>query len=219
MKVSELLFNDAKELWDASMEKDFLLQMAHGTLPPERFRNYMLQDYLYLQGYLKVIELTKAQAKCPEQIAFLDGMLQDAREEMLKVHVPNMKQLGITEEDMHTAVLNDVSRAYLEYMQTQVTEGTLLLGLVVLLNCSWEYAYLAKMMLKCYPDDIMRSPYRSWFFAYGSETYEKSNQAMIDFVDGIAGEPNIGLSNKETKELCRVFKECSSYEDRLWDAL
>ena len=32
----------------------FVTQMADGTLPTEKFRYYMLQDYLYLKDYVKI---------------------------------------------------------------------------------------------------------------------------------------------------------------------
>ena len=47
-RLSDRLFSAADGAWQEAMKKQFLLEMADGTLSQEHFRYYMLIDYLYL---------------------------------------------------------------------------------------------------------------------------------------------------------------------------
>lgn len=45
-KLSRRLYERVQELWPQYLRHPFVTQMAEGTLPVEKFRYYMLQDYL-----------------------------------------------------------------------------------------------------------------------------------------------------------------------------
>lgn len=48
MKLTEILYEDVKEIWDGYLKHPFVSGIGDGSLSLERFRFYMLQDYLYL---------------------------------------------------------------------------------------------------------------------------------------------------------------------------
>ena len=54
MKFSEELFEEVKELWDRYLEHPFVKGIGEGTLDKEKFKKYLIQDYLYLKDYAKV---------------------------------------------------------------------------------------------------------------------------------------------------------------------
>ena len=54
VKLSERIYERAKALWPRYLTHPFVTEMADGTLPMEKFRYYMLQDYLYLKDYVKI---------------------------------------------------------------------------------------------------------------------------------------------------------------------
>ena len=47
MKLSEILHTKVEDLWKEAAAKPFVIEMAQGSLTPDLFRHYMLQDYLY----------------------------------------------------------------------------------------------------------------------------------------------------------------------------
>ena len=49
VKFSERIYERAKALWPRYLTHPFVTEMADGTLPKEKFRCYMVQDYLYLR--------------------------------------------------------------------------------------------------------------------------------------------------------------------------
>ena len=57
MKYSEQLYRQVCSIWQSYETHPFLLGLFDGTLPIEKFRFYMIQDYLYLLDYSKVFAL------------------------------------------------------------------------------------------------------------------------------------------------------------------
>ena len=139
-KLSRRLYERVQELWPQYLRHPFVTQMAEGTLPVEKFRYYMLQDYLYLRDYVKIFAAIIQKADDFEQIRFLSGEMSDTIGETARTHLPFMKRLGITEEEIRLARPHMDNSAYSHYMLWEAQAGDVLTGLVALLNCSWSYA-------------------------------------------------------------------------------
>ena len=215
MKFSEILYADAKDLWEEAAEKPFVIAMADGTLDPARFRFYMLQDYLYLLDYIDILKSIRTYTEDPSLQTFLDRIIGQTEQETYRVHVPNMKEAGVSEEEIRTAVRADVITAYVAYMREQLTESGLMAGLTALLQCSWVYAYIGEKVSSAYGDQLQHSPYSSWFDAYTCPEYIEANQLWIDVLDREAA----GISPEESARLCRIFRQCAVFEGQFWDAL
>ena len=76
MKLSESLFAKTKTLWDEASSKPFVVNMAKGTLDKERYRRYMLQDYLYLLDYIAILKNIRDIAGDEEIKAVLERSLK-----------------------------------------------------------------------------------------------------------------------------------------------
>ncbi len=215
MSFTDTLYAGTEHLWKAAAQKPFVIEMAKGTLPASGFRNYMLQDYLYLLDYIDLLNRMHVQAKDHQMQAFLGQVIADTRRETEEVHVPRMKVLGIGEEEISSSKKYHVIDRYVGYMRRQLEEGGLRYGLTALLQCSWIYAYIGEALMRAYGKEIAASPYRGWFDAYACEEYATSNERWIRAVDR-EGEV---LSPAEEETLCEVFKTCARYENEFWDAL
>ena len=212
---SDRLFSAAEEAWQESMKKQFLLEMADGTLSPERFQYYMLIDYLYLIEYIKTLRIIEERSGKPEIKSFLHDTIGVTEEELERVHFPNMVQLGITGEDIAETAMPQKIDDYIHYMRSLALERPVIESLTALLNCSWAYAYIAEHMIKRYGEKIRNSRYRDWFLAYTRQDYIDSNQAWVDMVDLLAE----ALEEEKQEELCRIFVTCAGYENDFWDTV
>jgi len=102
MKVSEKLYECAHELWNEAAEKNFLLEMASGKLSADRYRSYMIRDYLYLLDYIELIRGLLSQTVNDELKVFLKETLEETQNETQRVHVPGMQKLGIIPEEVES---------------------------------------------------------------------------------------------------------------------
>lgn len=215
MRLSDILYEKAEKLWKEAAGKPFVCEMAKGTLDEKRFRIYMMQDYLYLLDYIDILKSTAALTSDPGLQTFLQDIIEDTRNETFRVHVPNMKEIGISDSDLSDCSKAEVIIEYVDYMRQQLEENGLIAGLTALLQCSWVYAYIGEVLTARYPDEIAVSPYRSWFEAYTCREYVESNRKWIDVLDQET--EHIGMD--ETEKLCSIFQKCAEYENLLWDAL
>ena len=215
MKLSELLFAKTKELWDEAANKPFVIEMAKGTLDEGLFRRYMLQDYLYLKDYIGILINIRDMAEDENTRAFLKRIIDGTTDETERVHLANMRQLGITDEEIAGSVTFPVITEYVDYMRECTERFGLIGGITSLLQCSWVYAYIAEKVLQRFPDEIRNSAYGSWFEAYSCQSYLDTNRLWIDLLDELSE----GADEKTADEMCRIFERCALYENELWDAL
>ena len=200
VKLSERIYERAKALWPRYLTHPFVTEMADGTLPKEKFRYYMVQDYLYLRDYVKIFAAILQKTDDFEQIRFLSGELADTIGETFRTHIPYMKRLGITEEEIHSARPHMDNNAYTHCMLWEAQTGDVLTGLVTLLNCSWSYAYVAEKIVERCPDVLWDKRYGSWFAGYVSESYRRTNQMLIDRIDALSG----FIDEKTPVEIVRI---------------
>ena len=139
-KLSQRLHACVQDIWPRYLSHPFVMQMADGTLPMEKFRYYMLQDYLYLKDYVKIFAAIIQKADDFEQIRFLSGELANTIGETFRTHLPYMQRLGVTEDEIRRARPHIDNSAYSHYMLCEAQAGDVLTGLVTLLNCSWSGA-------------------------------------------------------------------------------
>lgn len=215
MKLSERLREGAELLWQEAADKPFVREMALGTLDEERFCNYMIQDYLYLLDYTDLLRSIREQTQDAGMRDFLQAVISETENETYRVHLPHMKKIGISDEEIRDAVRSPVITEYTAYLRSRIRENGLLAGLTALLQCSWLYAYIGEQALSRYPEETSVSPYRFWFDAYTCREYLDANQMWIDLVDRetvSAGEGTEAL-------LGEIFRTCAGYENRFWDEL
>ncbi len=210
-----MLFSETEDLWKEAVNKPFVKKMADGTLETEKYRRYMLQDYLYLTDYIELLREISESTEKKSLRSFLEKILRETQEETERVHLPAMRELGITDTDIQNAVMAQVLQEYVGYMKQQLREEGFVGGLVALLQCSWAYAYIGQTVSEREAERLSASPYKSWFASYTCASYIETNQSWIDASDRETED----LDDTKKLRLCSVFQTCARYENRFWDDL
>lgn len=215
MKITERLYSEVEGLWKTASQKEFLIKMADGTMDGERYKWYMLQDYYYLLDYKKILERLLALSNDSDLDGFLKIAVDVTLFEIDNVHLPAMKKLGITEEEIKTVGKNSVIAGYIDFYNETIDKNGLLGGFTALLQCCWNYEYLGKVMCEKYGDLIEKSPYKFWFDAYTSKEYVETSKTWRDLVD----KKTVGVNEQTEEALLKIFKTCAEFENKFWDAL
>ena len=210
-----MLFSETEDLWKEAVNKPFVKKMADGTLETEKYRRYMLQDYLYLTDYIELLREISESTEKKSLRSFLEKILRETQEEAERVHLPAMRELGITDTDIQNAVMAQVLQEYVGYMKQQLREEGHVAGLVALLQCSWAYAYIGQTVSEREAERLSASPYKSWFASYTCASYIETNQSWIDASDRETED----LDDTKKLRLCSVFQTCARYENLFWDDL
>lgn len=116
MKLTEILYEDVKEIWDGYLKHPFVSGIGDGSLSLERFRFYMLQDYLYLYDYARVYALGIVKSREPEMMQFFSQLVNDTLNGEMDIHRGYMARLGITPEEVANVKPSIMNTSYTHYM-------------------------------------------------------------------------------------------------------
>jgi len=210
--VSTRLHDAAAPVWEACLRHPFVTGIGDGTLDMEKFRYFMLQDYLYLFDYARVFALGVVKARDPELMRVFAGNVDAILGGEMKIHRAYMKRLDITEEQVFAVKPALANLSYTNYMLSVAQTGGPMEIVASILACSWSYAEIGQA-LAAIPGAAEHPFYGEWIRGYASEEYAATNQALIELMDTLAAD----AGEEQLAYLTDVFVNCSRYELGFWD--
>lgn len=213
MKFTEDLFKEVEEIWNGYLKHPFVMEMGRGTLPKKKFKDYLIQDYLYLKEYAKVFCIGVVKSTTMKDMKFFYKSIQGTMEDETQTHVKYLRYFGLKTTEVEKMKPNIANSSYTGYMKGQALTGNLKQLAVSTLACTWSYEYIGKYLLKTYKDSLEKNFYKEWIQAYSSEEGEEFAKEWIDYVDELCN--NITLEEKEN--LTEIFINCSKYEMEFWN--
>ena len=212
MKLSEILYDSAKEIWNSYYDHPFVKGIGTGELNIEKFRYYMIQDYLYLLEYAKIFALGVIKAKDEDTMMAFAELVNSTLNSETNIHKDYMARLNISKEEVASAKPALANASYTNYMLwVSQNEGLLQLAVTVL-SCSWSYKMIADKLSKI-PGATEHEFYGQWIRGYISPEYNKTNDNAINLVNKL-GE---NCSKDEIENLKDIFINCSRFEYMFWD--
>ena len=210
--VSYRLHAAAAPIWDTCLKHPFVIGIGDGTLEVEKFRHFMLQDYLYLFDYARVFSLGVVKARDPELMRIFAANVDAILNGEMKIHRAYMKRLGITEEQVFAVMPALDNLSYTSYMLSIANSGGPMEIVAAILACSWSYAEIGQTLASI-PGASEHPFYGEWIQGYASEEYAATNQALIELMDSLAKD----ASEEQIAYLTEIFINCSRYELGFWD--
>jgi len=210
--VSTRLHDAAAPVWEACLRHPFVTGIGDGTLDMEKFRYFMLQDYLYLFDYARVFALGVVKARDPELMRVFAANVDAILGGEMKIHRAYMKRLDITEEQVFSIKPALANLSYTNYMLSVAQTGGPMEIVASILACSWSYAEIGQALAAI--SGAAEHPfYGEWIRGYASEEYAATNQALIELMDSLAAD----AGEDQLAYLTDVFVNCSRYELGFWD--
>ncbi len=212
MTVTNRLIEATKEIWAAYNRHPFVLGIQDGTLDREKFRYYILQDYLYLEDYAKAFAIGVAKAKSAETARLFAGYVQIMNGEM-NIHSGYMGKLRVTKEELNAMPRALDSLSYTSYMLRVAYEEGEAEILAAILSCAYSYEVIAKNIIKNNPASVRHPFYGQWIQGYASDTYAGENAVLLDTLDRLTA----AYSQEQIGRLIDIFVACSRYELAFWE--
>lgn len=210
--VSTRLHDAATPVWEACLRHPFVTGIGDGTLDMEKFRYFMLQDYLYLFDYARVFALGVVKARDPELMRVFAANVDAILGGEMKIDRAYMKRLDITEEQVFAVKPALANLSYTNYMLSVAQTGGPMEIVASILACSWSYAEIGQA-LAAIPGAAEHLFYGEWIRGYASEEYAATNQTLIELMDSLAAD----AGEEQLAYLTDVFVNCSRYELGFWD--
>ena len=212
LSVSARLRQAADPVWEQCLHHPFVTGIGDGTLDVEKFRHFMLQDYLYLFDYARVFALGVVKARDPELMRTFSQNVDAILNGEMNIHRAYMQRLGITEEQVLAVKPALDNLSYTNYMLSVAHTGGPMEIVASILACSWSYAEIGQTLAQI-PGAADHPFYGEWIQGYASEDYTATNQALIELMDELAA----GATEDQIAYLTDIFVNCSRYELGFWD--
>jgi Putative transcription activator len=207
----DLLWSSIPDVYAAIIAHPFVRGLTDGSLPMERFKDYIVQDALYLSRFSRAVALVGAKAPDDESsVTLLENAVGALKVERASLHEFLMREWGIGSEVVASAELSPVNLAYTSYLLAVAATGSFEEGLAAILPCFWVYYEVGKELVRMGSSVPV---YRRWIETYSSPEYERAVMGVVELAD----EHLKGLEDPWLKSVLRHFRTSTVYEYLFWD--
>jgi thiaminase/transcriptional activator TenA len=207
------LLHETAPLWERVHAHPFVRGMGDHTLPPESFRFYMVQDYLFLVEFCRVLALGAAKAPDLETMGRFATLLQATLHTEMALHRGYAARCGITEAELEAAEPAAATHAYTRHLLHAALSGTIGELAAALLPCQWSYAEIGRLLDRTAPRPL-HDLYGEWIAAYASPDFG----ALADWLRGLVDRLAADAGPAERERMARHFVDSTRYEYLFWDA-
>lgn len=190
----------------------FVRGIGDGTLPVERFRYYIEQDYLFLIEYGRVLALAVAKERELAGMGYFAELLHATLNVEMALHRGYAAKFGIADADLVRVAAAPTTYAYTRHLLATAYAGSIAEIGAALLPCQWGYGELGRLLSSAgEPRD--QPLYAEWIRAYAGEEYHQLVAGLISGFDTLAAQESVAGRQR----LSDIFLISSRYEWAFWE--
>ena len=209
---TENLRRDADDLHRRILAHPFVTGVGDGTLPLERFRFYVRQDYVFLVQYSRVLALAAAKAPDLEVMGRLAGLLHETLSTEMALHRDYCAQFGISEADLEATEPAPTTVAYTSYLLDVAGRGTFGETVCALLPCQWGYCEIG-LHLKARGLPEGAPLYAQWIEMYTGAEFQELAGWVRALADRLAEE----AGPSERRRMAKAYATAARFEYLFWE--
>lgn len=211
IQFTDELRQSAAPIWEADLGHPFVRGIADGTLPTEKFKFYLVQDYLFLLDYSRVFAHGVIKAPDEATMALFSQLLNETLNTEMDLHRGYCEKFGISAAEMEQAPVAPTTHAYTRHLLSVAQSGTLADIIAGVLPCQWGYAEIGTTLAQQggSPEQL----YQEWIEMYASEEF----LALGKWLRSLLNELTAESSSAEKERLKRHFLFSSRYEYLFWE--
>jgi thiaminase/transcriptional activator TenA len=211
VNLSERLKKDAEHIWQKIYVHPFVKELFEGTLPEQKFRFYILQDYNYLVSSIKNFSILATRAKNERNMKELIEIAHIEAKGEFEGYKNFLRKMNLTIEEAENQEQIQTSISYTSFLLSTSSLQLFEEGITATLPCYWSYAEIAKFNKKKLIEN-KNELYKEWAFYYLEEDYINLVNKIKKLVDEIE-------SDFPYEKLKHVFITSSKYEYMFWDSV
>jgi len=203
------LKNSCKKEWSEYTDHKFLSDLVNNKLPDKNFKKYLVQDYIFLQQFLKILALSVYKSKSFEEINRSVNFIKGIDHE-IKLHVNYCKKWKISLRSLSKIKVEKTNSAYTNHVLIVGKNGDNLDIFSCLSPCIIGYGEIGFKLSKI--RNWKKSKYSSWIKMYSSKEYQKVAKENIAYLDVLFN----GNKDKNLVKLKKNFKKSTVLETDFW---
>ena len=204
-------WEETASLYGRILDLPFNRELAAGTLSPERFRFYMIQDSLYLKEYARVLSIASAKAPDTDGVEFFAKSAETVVVVERALHGGFLEKFGVTETQLNAAEPSPSCLGYTNFLLATAAHDGYAELVAAVLPCFWIYWEVGKHIAGSAASD---NPYQSWIDTYAGDEFGDAVQTAIAISDRAAADAAPAVQDT----MMRAYKRCAQYEWMFWDS-
>lgn len=211
MSFMKETYSRALPIWDDCKETSFVRELQKGTLPMEKFEQYIIQDSIYLKHYARIYGKAIYHSTTLKDIQMFYSALCFVTDKESAVRLNYLKQFGLTDDDIESIAPLPENKNYIVYMLDIAEKGNTCEMLMAVLPCMLSYCYIFRSVAS--DPQTKKSWYCDLIEDYANEDYLENCKIW----SGFAEEKCSGLCDCEREELAEIFEKASRLELGFWE--
>ena len=204
------LWDDSAGIYDAILAHPFLTGLTDGSLPPDAFAFYVVQDALYVRKYAQALETVGAGAPDAAGQEMFARHAAGAIAVEQALHGSLLAGLGIDPTIVDASEPAPTNLAYTSHLLATASTGSYAEGVSAVLPCYWIYWEVGKELLRRGSPDTR---YQRWIATYGGEDFGAVVAEVLAVTDALGP----GLPAAERSRARQLFRTSSRYEWMFWE--
>lgn len=183
MTFSQEVWQRNLSLYQKILTLPFNQELAAGTLNPEVFCHYVIQDAHYLLAYGRALAVAAAKAFDANDVIQFTEAAKVAIVVERNLHHDFMQDFNISKAQFETTLLTLACHHYTSFLTATAWSESYPVILAALLPCFWVYAEIGKDIVN---QSIENNPYQAWINTYSGEEFNTAVHNVIATIDKVA---------------------------------
>ena len=204
--------NQTLSIRQAIFELPFITGIGDCSLPVDRFKYYVIQDYVYLIDYSRALAVASARAIDLQDMSWFAGLLDETLNQEMALHRSYCQDFGISPEELEATEPAPTTMSYTNFLLKTAYQGSFGELVASLLPCQWGYWEIGDHLLK---RGLPTSAplYAEWIKMYTSEEFTELAHQIREMADRIG----CGAGFAEQAAMRQAYTNSVQLEHRFWD--
>ena len=192
MLITKKLWENNSDLASLSFKTKFVQGIRNGNLPRNIFKEYLAQDYFFLESFAKAYGLAVSKSKDKSEIKSLSQLLVGVSDELI-LHETYAKEWEI---DLSTNHIKPATKNYTDFLYDVSSKLSSVEIMFAMTPCMRLYSWIGKNL----SDMISNNPYKEWILTYSNESFDNLAKSLEKIIDNYQEPYDINQANNLYKK-------------------
>ena len=192
MLITKKLWENNSDLASLSLKTKFVQGIRNGNLPRNIFKEYLAQDYFFLESFAKAYGLAVSKSKDKSEIKSLSQLLVGVSDELI-LHETYAKEWEI---DLSTNNIKPATKNYTDFLYDVSSKLSSVEIMFAMTPCMRLYSWIGKNL----SDMISNNPYKEWILTYSNESFDNLAKSLEKIIDNYQEPYDINQANNLYKK-------------------
>ena len=173
--ITQKLWESNYELALLSLNTKFVQGIKNGDLPKTKFKEYLAQDYFFLESFARAYGLAVSKSRNKKNIKTLSVLLSGVSDELI-LHETYAKEWDI---DLTTNLIEPATKKYTDFLEEVSLNLSLIEIMSAMTPCMRLYSWIGKSLT----NEISKNPYKEWILTYSDENFDNLAKSLENIIN------------------------------------